>query len=188
MGLTEEQKKIIAENDKFSTEQLINKMLSMPLFTQTERFKKLSGGDTEGTISFEEKIIDGKMYIGSEILDYYDARMRGMSWTQKVEYAAREKGFEPCSVEEYQTITDMECPEELERIYILKDLYTACGTEFSEYTFLFGCRHNAYYYYLIRAYEKGKLVLEDDNMFRGNDVFRKLRMMRGAYENPHKYD
>lgn len=173
--------------------EILSQMENAPLFEDGERYHKIlerAGiSSFRGKIDFEERIFDGKLYIGMEIVDYYEEKMKTMTWNEKVAYAAKENGFSRCSIEKYQKITDMKCPNNLECIYMKAQKNDLGDVKSEAYTFLFACNTTAYYYYLTKLTDaSGKTVDEDENMFSGNDVFKKLRMMNGKYCHFHKYD
>ena len=199
--LTDENKKVLESVEKTPDDARIDRMLSLPPFEASDECISATGEEYSPVKKIDRRnvIIDGKLYIGREIpvlsaamrpvfTNYYESVMKTMSWPEKIAYAANVKKFRKCSIKEYQKITDMECPKELENLFIREDISQVNGAIFYEYVFLFGCTNSAYYYYLIREERNRKVILEDDNLFIKEDVFRKLGMAEGDYQYEHKYD
>lgn len=73
------------------------KLEDLPLLKNKKWYRDLCREESinpdTANIDFEEKIFDGKGYVGPEIAEYYEKKLKPMSWPERGEYAANENHF-----------------------------------------------------------------------------------------------
>ncbi len=141
------------------------------------------------TIDFDEKIFDGKGYVGPEIAKYYEKKLKPMSWPERGEYAAKENHFYRISNDEL--FNDINSYSQRKVVSAFKkveteDLNDKFGHEgFIENQYIV-CFKDSIELYIEEVYicylDAGEKIDKETELYRDFDALKKMRMIYGKFE------
>lgn len=169
------------------------KLEDLPLLKNKKWYQDLcreEGIDPDtANIDFDVKIFDGKGYVGPEIAEYYEKKLRPMSWTERGEYAAKENHFYRIKNEElFNNINDCshrnvvsafkkteteDLKDKFGHEEFIENQYIVCFEDSIELYI-----EDTYIYYLTT----GKKIDKETEIHKNLDVLKELRMVRDNFK------
>lgn len=165
------------------------KLEELPLLKNKKWYQDLckkEGIDPDtANIDFEVKIFDGKGYIGPEIAEYYEKKLKPMSWAERGEYAAKENHFH--RIKNKELFNSINAYAEREAVSAFKkteteDLKDKFGhEEFIENQYIV-CFEDSIELYIEEIYiyylATEKKIDKETEIHKDLDVLKELRMIR----------